>query len=56
LRAALADLERLAAMPLDTAAQEKLSITLAAARNTLDRIVLVGQDCILRRVFNPPVT
>jgi hypothetical protein len=38
LRSALADLERLAAMPLDTGAQEKLSTTLAAARNTLDRI------------------
>ncbi|MGA9624202.1 MAG: hypothetical protein WBQ65_07025, partial [Bryobacteraceae bacterium] len=40
LRSALAGLERLAAMPLDIAGQEKLSITLAAARNTLERISL----------------
>jgi len=52
LRSALAGLERLAAMPLDIAGQEKLSLTLLAARNTLDRIV--GQDGILRRVGNPP--
>ena len=38
LRSALAGLERLAAMRLDTADQEKLSITLSAARTTLDRI------------------
>ncbi len=52
LRSALAGLERLAAMPLDTAAQEKLASTVAAARATLDRIV--GQDGILRRIVNPP--
>jgi hypothetical protein len=40
IRSALADLERLAAMRLDTADQEKLSITLAAARDTLERISL----------------
>jgi hypothetical protein len=40
LRSALADLERLAAMPLDISDQEKLSITLCAARNTLERISL----------------
>ena len=40
LRSALADLERLAAMSLDTVDQEKLSITLAAARATLERISL----------------
>ena len=40
LRSALADLERLAAMRLDIAGQEKLSITLSAARNTLERISL----------------
>jgi hypothetical protein len=38
LRSALADLERLAAIPLDIADQERLSTTLAAARNTLERI------------------
>jgi len=38
IRSALADLERLAAMPLDTIDQEKLSITLTDARDTLDRI------------------
>jgi hypothetical protein len=38
LRSALADLERLAAMPLDTGDQQKLSVTLAAARDTLERI------------------
>jgi hypothetical protein len=38
MRSALADLERLAAMPLDTGDQEKLSITLCAARATLERI------------------
>jgi hypothetical protein len=54
LRSALLGLERLAAMPLDIAAQEKLASTVAAARATLDRIVLVGQDCILRRIVNPP--
>ena len=40
MRSALADLERLAAMPLDIAAQEELSLTLLAARNTLERISL----------------
>ena len=40
MRSALADLERLAAMRLDTADQEKLSITLSAARDTLERISL----------------
>ena len=40
LRSALADLECLAAMRLDFADQEKLSITLSAARNTLERISL----------------
>ena len=40
IRSALADLERLAAMRLDTADQEKLSFTLAAARDTLERISL----------------
>jgi hypothetical protein len=40
MRSALADLERLAAMRLDIADQEKLSITLAAARTTLERIAL----------------
>jgi len=44
LRSALADLERLASMPLDIDAQEKLSIILAAARNTLKHISLsMGQ-------------
>ena len=38
LRSAVADLERLAAMRLDLGDQQKLSITLAAARNTLERI------------------
>ena len=38
LRSAVADLERLAAMRLDIGDQEKLSITLVAARNTLERI------------------
>jgi len=38
LRSALADLERLATMRLDTIDQEKLSTTLSAARDTLDRI------------------
>jgi hypothetical protein len=36
----LADLERLTAMRLDIGDQEKLSITLVAARNTLERISL----------------
>jgi hypothetical protein len=40
MRSALADLERLAAMRLDTADQEKLSFTLSAARDTLERISL----------------
>jgi hypothetical protein len=40
IRSALADLERLAAMRLDTADQEKLSFTLSAARDTLERISL----------------
>jgi hypothetical protein len=40
LRSALADLERLAATRLDTIDQEKLSTTLSAARDTLDRISL----------------
>ena len=40
MRSALANLERLAAMRLDTADQEKLSITLSATRNTLERISL----------------
>jgi hypothetical protein len=40
LRSALADLERLAATRLDIANQEKLSTTLSAARDTLDRISL----------------
>ena len=40
LRSALADLERLAAMPLDSAGQQKLSITLLAARNTINQISL----------------
>jgi hypothetical protein len=40
MRSALADLERLAAMRLDIADQEKLSSTLSAARNTLERISL----------------
>jgi DNA-binding SARP family transcriptional activator len=40
LRSALADLERLAATRLDTIDQQKLSITLAAARDSLDRISL----------------
>jgi hypothetical protein len=40
LRAALADLERLAAMHLDFAGQEKLSSPLVAARDTLERISL----------------
>ena len=39
LRSALADLECLAAMPLDIASQEKLSLTLLAARATLDRLI-----------------
>ena len=39
MRSALADLECLAAMPLDIASQEKLSLTLLAARNTLDRLI-----------------
>jgi hypothetical protein len=52
LRSALFGLERLAAMPLDIAGQEKLASTVAAARATLDRIV--GQDGILRRIVNPP--
>jgi hypothetical protein len=52
LRSALLGLERLAAMPLDTIDQEKLASIVAAARATLDRIV--GQDCILRRIVNPP--
>jgi hypothetical protein len=34
----LADLERLAAMRLDIGDQEKLSIALVAARDTLERI------------------
>ena len=38
LRSALADLERLATMRLDIGDQEKLSSTLAAARDTLERI------------------
>jgi hypothetical protein len=38
LRSALAGLERLAAMRLDIADQEKLTITLSAARTTLERI------------------
>ena len=38
IRSALADLERLAEMPLGTIDQEKLSITLTDARDTLDRI------------------
>jgi hypothetical protein len=38
LRSAVADLERLAAMRLDIADQEKLSITLVAAQNTFHRI------------------
>jgi hypothetical protein len=55
MRSALADLERLAAMPLAIGDQQKLSLTLAAARNTLERICSsVGQDGILRRVGNPP--
>ena len=55
LRSALADFERLAAMRLDIGDQEKLSITLVAAQNTLHRISgSVGQDGILRRVGNPP--
>jgi hypothetical protein len=40
LRSALAGLERLAAMRLDTGAQERLSLTLSAARTTLERISL----------------
>jgi hypothetical protein len=40
LRSALADLERLAATRLDIADQEKLAITLSAARTTLERISL----------------
>jgi hypothetical protein len=40
LRSALADLERLAAMPLDIGGREKLSSTLGAARDTLKRISL----------------
>ena len=40
MRSALADLERLAAMPLDIGDQEKLSSTLSAARDTLERISL----------------
>ena len=40
MRSALADLERLATMRLDTADQEKLSTTLSAARDTLERISL----------------
>jgi hypothetical protein len=40
LRSALTDLERLAAMRLDTGDQQKLSATLSAARETLDRISL----------------
>jgi len=40
LRSALAGLEHLAAMPLDTGDQEKLSTTLLAARDTLERISL----------------
>jgi hypothetical protein len=40
LRSALADLERLATTRLDIANQEKLSTTLSAARDTLDRISL----------------
>jgi hypothetical protein len=40
IRSALADLERLAAMRLDTADQEKFSFTLSAARDTLERISL----------------
>jgi hypothetical protein len=40
LRSALADLERLAAMPLDMGDREKLSSTLGAARHTLERISL----------------
>ena len=40
LRSALADLERLAVMSLDTVDQEKLSLTLSAARATLERISL----------------
>jgi hypothetical protein len=40
LRSALADFERLAAMPLDIGDQAKLSITLGAARDTLERISL----------------
>jgi hypothetical protein len=43
MRSALANLERLAAMRLDTADQEKLSITLSAARTTLERISLSVQ-------------
>jgi hypothetical protein len=38
IRSALADLERLAEMPLGAIDQEKLSITLTDARDTLDRI------------------
>jgi hypothetical protein len=40
IRSALADLERLAAMRLDIADQEKFSFTLSAARDTLERISL----------------
>jgi hypothetical protein len=38
LRSALADLERLAAMPLTIGAHQNLSSTLSAARNTIERI------------------
>jgi len=56
LRSALAGLERLAAMPLDPTDQEKLSLTLTAARTTLDRIVgqIVRGTLWVRRVVNPP--